>query len=56
MTRKAYVWTFEELQMHLSKLLEEWATILNVEYISTLTSVDSMVSDNVIRTFIIHIK
>lgn len=56
MTKKSYVWTFEELQMHLSKLLAEWATILDVEYISTLTSVDSMVEDNVLRVFVIHIK
>lgn len=56
MTKKAYVWTFDELEVYLSKLLAEWATILDVEYISTLTSVDSMMEDNVIRTFIIHIK
>jgi len=50
---KYYIWTFSELQDHLNENLKKWIIISDVIWISSIMQVDSFVSDNIIRCFLI---
>lgn len=54
--KQHFIWTFTELQVKLDKMISKNLNILNVSHISDLCEVDSFISDNMIRIFLIETK